>query len=224
LERTRIEARLQSLEDSFRRMSIWPLLEAGEFSAISDAGISREDLMLTRGKLAAYMEAKIKQMPEPFKTAGRYGIVSKDTAAFQGLQKAVQYGDFVAKAILYDDMTQRQKKTQEETMGRITEEFVNYDRLPGRFRAYAEDMGLLWFYNFKIRSVKVALSIIRNNPVHAMLMIMMPEPPIDGVGTVLGDNLVSKIGDGSLARSIGPWMGFSAPALNPWAYAINSFR
>ena len=87
----------------------------------------------------------------------------------------------------------RQKKTREEALGRITEEFVNYDRLPGRFRGYVEDMGLLWFYNFKIRSVKVALSVIRNNPVHALLMGLLPTPPgMNSVGTVLDDNLFSK--------------------------------
>lgn len=48
---------------------------------------------------------------------------------FQGLQKAVEYGDFLAKAILYEDLVQRQKKPKDVALGQITEEFVNYDRL-----------------------------------------------------------------------------------------------
>jgi hypothetical protein len=36
-------AELRSITDAYKRMSIWPLIQAGEFTAISDAGISRED-------------------------------------------------------------------------------------------------------------------------------------------------------------------------------------
>jgi len=124
---------------------------------------------------------------------GFFGLITRDTALFQGLQKSVEYGDFLSKAIIYDDLTKRKGLSQQDALGRVTEEFVNYDRLPGRFRGTMEDLGLLWFYNFKIRSVKVALSIIRNNPVHALMMGMLPAPPLMGdVGTVLDDNLISK--------------------------------
>jgi len=213
---------IQTIKDSYRRMSIWPLIERGEFTAISDAGISREDLLLTEGKLHEFMERHTKKLPESVQNAGRYAFVTKDTALFQGLQKAVQYSDFIAKAILYDDLTIRQKKTKEYALGRITEEFVNYDRLPGRTRGYLEDIGLLWFYNFKIRSVKIALSMVRNNPVHVLLAGLMPAPPgIGSIGTPLGDNLFSKTVDGSITASMGPWMGFGAPGMNP---VVNVFH
>lgn len=71
----------------------------------------------------------MRKLPEGVQTAGRYVFVAKDTAMFQGLQKAVEYGDFLAKAILYDDLVQRQKKPKDVALGQITEEFVNYDRL-----------------------------------------------------------------------------------------------
>lgn len=71
----------------------------------------------------------MRKLPEGVQTAGRYAFVAKDTAMFQGLQKAVEYGDFLAKAILYDDLVQRQKKPKDVALGQITEEFVNYDRL-----------------------------------------------------------------------------------------------
>jgi len=165
-EANKIRAERRSIVDSNKRMSIWPLIEAGEFSAISDAGISRDEILLTSGKLNEYIEKKLNEMPEPFQTAGRYALITKDTALFQALQKSVDYGDFIAKAILYDHLTMKRGKTQIQALGQITEEFVNYDRLPGRFRGTMEDFGLLWFYNFKIRSVKIALSVIRNNPDH----------------------------------------------------------
>lgn len=211
----KLQAEIQSIEDSHRRLSIWPLIEAGEFSSISDAGISRDEILLSEGRLHAYMEKMVSKLPGAAQTVGRYALVTKDTALFQGLQKAVEYGDFLAKAVLYDDLTMRKGLTKEQALGRVTEEFVNYDRLPGRFRGYLEAMGLLWFYNFKIRSTKVALSMIRNNPVHALLVGLAPIPA--GVGTPLEDNLFSKGLSGALTESIGIGQGFRALHLNPWA-------
>jgi hypothetical protein len=214
----KLKAEIQLIQDGYRRMSIWPLIEAGEFSSISDAGIARDEILLSEGKLHAYIERLTDKLPEGVKTAGRYAVVAKDTALFQGLQKAVEYGDFLGKAIIYEDLTQRQKKSKAHALGRVTEEFVNYDRLPGRFRGYAEDIGLLWFYNFKIRSAKIALSMIRNNPLHVLMLGMLPAPPgIGEVGTPLHDNIFTKGLEGTLGHSMGPGMGFRAPELNPWA-------
>lgn len=124
-----LKVEIQTIEDSFKRLSIWPLIEAGEFSSISDAGISRDQLLLSEGRWHSYIEKATRQLPQGVQTAGRYAFITKDTALFQGLQKAVEYGDFLAKAIIYDDIVQRQKKPKAYALGRVTEEFVNYDRL-----------------------------------------------------------------------------------------------
>jgi hypothetical protein len=216
----KLRSEIQSIKDSYKRMSIWPLIEAGEFSSVSDAGISRDEILLSEGRLHAYMEQLVSKLPASMQTAGRYALITKDTALFQGLQKAVEYGDFLAKAIVYDDLVKRQKKSKEYALGRVTEEFVNYDRLSGRFRGYLESVGMLWFYNFKLRSTKVAASMIRNNPLHALMGGMLPSPNVLGVGTPIEDNIVTKLLDGSLWRSWGLGQGLSAPMLNPWAQMI----
>lgn len=216
LER-RLKTELQSIKDSHTRLSIWPLLQAGEFSGISDAGLIRSDVELTSGRLQAYLEGAAQKLPGWGATMGRYALVTKDTALFQGLQKAVEYGDFLAKAILYDDLTERKGMSQADALARITEEFVNYNRLSGRFRGAMENMGLLWFYNFKIRIAKIALSTIRNNPVHALLAGSLPTPSIfGGVGLPMEENMFAKLADGTLDNSMGPGQGISSMALNPW--------
>jgi len=219
VQRRKLEVEIKAISDSHKRLTIWPLLERGEFSSISDAG-SREDVLLTQGKLSDFIEAQIDKLPSAVRTAGKYAIISKDTALFRALQKTVDYGDFVAKAILYDDLTKRQHKTKEEALARITEEFVNYDRLPGRDRQYLESVGLLWFWNFKVRSSKVALSMLRNNPVHAIIAANMPLP-INGIGLPLEDNLWSSLFDGRLFNSFGLHTGFRAPGLLPLGGLLN---
>ena len=213
----RLKTEIQAINDSHRRMSIWPLIEAGEFSGIADAGITRGEIPLTSGRLQAYMEQAASKLPGWGSTIGRYALVTKDTALFQGLQKAVEYGDFLAKAAYYDDLTQRKGLTQKEALALVTEEFVNYDRLAGRFRGTMENLGLLWFYNFKIRSVKIAASMIRNNPVHALLAGMAPAPEFFGtVGLPIEDNMITKMFDGTLDYSMGPGQGLRSMMMNPW--------
>lgn len=216
LER-KLKTEIQAIDDSHRRLSIWPLLEAGEFTGISDAGLTRAEIQLTSGRLHAYMEGLVNKLPGTARNFGRYALVTKDTALFQGLQKSVEYGDFIAKAVLYEDLTQRKGMAPAAAIARITEEFVNYDRLSGRFRSSMEGMGLLWFYNFKIRSTKVALSMIRNNPVHTLLASLTPAPTLFGtMGLPTEDNLVTKFLEGTLGNSMGPGQGLHSMTLNPW--------
>lgn len=218
----KLKAEIQSITDSHKRMSIWPLLEAGEFSSIADAGIGRDDILITEGKIHEYMDKLVSKLPKSVRAAGRYALITKDTALFQGLQKTVEYSDFIAKAIIYDELTQRKGKTREEALGRVTEEFVNYDRLPGRFRGYMESVGLMWFYNFKIRSAKVAVSMIRNNPVHAAMAMLAPTPTMFGnVGLPIQDNIFSIAAKGNLDYSWGFGQGLRAHNLNPWVNLVN---
>lgn len=216
LER-KLKTEIQAINDSHRRMGIWPLIEAGEFSGISDAGLTRNEINLTSGRLQAYMEQAAQKLPGWGSTIGRYALVTKDTALYQGLQKAVEYGDFLAKSVMYDDLVKRKGMSQKDALARITEEFINYDRLPGRSRGALENLGLLWFYNFKIRSVKVAMSMIRNNPVHTLLATLAPTPDVfGGVGLPTADNMITKLADGTLSYSIGPEQGLNSAMLNPW--------
>lgn len=218
----KLKAEIQSISDSRKRLSIWPLLEAGEFSSIADAGIGRDDILITEGKLHEYMEKLADKLPKSVRNAGRYALITKDTALFQGIQKTVEYSDFIAKAIIYDELTQRKGKTREEALGRVTEEFINYDRLPGRFRGYMESVGLMWFYNFKIRSAKVAVSMIRNNPVHAAMAMLAPTPTMFGnVGLPIQDNIFSIAAQGNLGYSFGFGQGLRAHNLNPWLNLTN---
>ena len=218
----KLKVEIQSITDSQKRLSIWPLLEAGEFSSIADAGIGRDDILITEGKIHEYMDKLADKLPKSVRNAGRYALITKDTALFQGIQKTVEYSDFIAKAIIYDELTQRKGKTREEALGRVTEEFINYDRLPGRFRGYMESVGLMWFYNFKIRSAKVAVSMIRNNPVHAAMAMLAPTPTMFGnVGLPIQDNIFSIAAQGNLGYSFGFGQGLRAHTLNPWLNLTN---
>ena len=215
-QRQKLEARIQAIEDSWKRLSIWPLLAAGEFGSISDAGISRDDILLSEGKLQAYIEAKTEKLPPALQRAGKWALITKDTALFQGLQKSMEYGDFLAKAIMYDHRLTK-GKTEAEALGEITDMFVNYDRHPGRIRGAVEDLGFAWFYNYKLRIAKTAFWMIRNDPLRVALLAGMGLP---GMELPVTENVFTKAIEGTLGHSIGPGMLFSAPGLNPWVAAM----
>lgn len=217
-ETRRFEAQMKSLDDSIARLSIAPLLNAGEFSTVADIGDTSQDLELSSGQLGQMIDGAVNKLPDGLKQAAKYGLVSKDTALFDLFQKSTQYGDFLSKAVYFDHLMSQGAK-QADALAVVSDEFINYDRLPGRTRGGLENIGLLWFYNFKLRMIKVAAKTIRNNPAHALLAGMIPTPA--GVSLPMADTLLSKLWEGTFGYSIGPAMGMRAPQLNPWFNLIN---
>ncbi|QIG70535.1 virion RNA polymerase protein [Rhizobium phage RHph_N38] len=211
----KLQTEWNQIEDSNKRLSIWKLIEEGEFTAISQGGPTQEDLAIANGKYIDYVENLAKKLPGPAQTLGRYAMISKDTALFQVLARATQYGDFLAKGILYDHL--RKTMAHKEAVANVSEEFINYNRLAGRTRNYLESIGVLWFWNYKIRAVKIAARMIRRNPLRALLSMSTPVLPIVGaIGSPMEDNFFSVLEDGKLGYSIGPGMGLNSPWLNPW--------
>jgi hypothetical protein len=213
------KAKIQSIDDSFKRLSIWPLIEAGEFGSISHSEVGADDLSLSQGRLHDYISGLVDKLPEGVQKAGNLALIGKDTALFKGLAKSVEYGDFLGKAMQYDHYVNKKGFTSKEALARITEEYVNFDRLPGRARGYLDQMGLMWFMNFKLRTTKVALSMLRENPLQALMGSMLPTHEY-GVGTPFSDNIVAKAFSGHLGYSLGPGMMLHAPMLNPVAHVL----
>lgn len=218
-----LEARIETLRNSYQGMqTIRPLIEQGEMSTVADLGIKPDEVEISDGQLGQWFEEKLGELPEPLNTLSRTLAVTKDTTLYQALEKSVQYGDFVAKSILYDDLINRRGWTREAAMRRIKEEFVDYDKFRGRQRQYLESIGLMWFYDYKIRSVKVAASLLKYNPFGALIGSMIPAfvpfnaIGLSGVGTAVTDNLISKAWEGVLGNTIGFDMFFRSLTMNPF--------
>lgn len=209
-----IDAQSQSLEDSIKRLSIWPLLEAGEFSTISEVGETVEDLGIGPNNIMERITQAVDKLPPGLRDAARQGYMARDTALFQALQKSVQYSDFIMKAIYFDHMTNVQKKSITDAKARITEEFNNYDIPAGRTRSYLESIGGAFFLNYKIRASKIALSLIQENPLNALVHHLIM-PHAFATGGPITDNLFSSIIERTLGYSLGPGMMLQPIAAGP---------
>lgn len=209
-----LQDKIQVLEDLEQRMTIAPLIRAGQFKQLSE-GITDVDVELSSGRLGDYVEKLADKLPESASNLVHLGLVSKSTKLYQVLNRATQYGDFIAKSIYYDHLM-NQGLSDEVAQAMINEEFVNYSVLPGRVRSALESNGLTWFMNFKIRILKIAAKQIRDNPVRSLALNMAVD-----VGGPIEDNLLTVIGEGRLDYSLGFDMLFGAPELNPWVNLIS---
>ena len=213
-KRAPLEREMQSLHDLNRRLTIWPLIAAGELPAIAE-GLTEHDEYTLVGDGMNWLENKAKSLPEGVVTAFKYATISKDTALYQGLNRMIQFGDFMAKAALYDHLVQQQGMDPQEALRKISERFVNYNLLAGRSRDYLESIGLTWFMNYKIRIQKIALSTLRENPLRFLL---------GGIGAdwMGADSLISSSAPmAHWSSAIGPGQFWRAESSIMWNQLIN---
>jgi len=183
--KARIDTEQAFLKNEMRKLSIYNLIEAGEMPTIAE-GLSETEEFSMVGDFTDWAEKQLGKLPPAVGTLVNNLAVSKETSLYKGLDRMVQYGDFVAKATMYEWLTTQDKAAKKEAfdlyandttkkltmaealhqvaLKEINDEFVNYARLPGRWRTYGEDMGLLWFYNYKLRIMKMAFRRARKNP------------------------------------------------------------
>lgn len=185
--RKQIDAEQAQLKKAMQALSIHSLIEAGELPSIAE-GLSETEEFSMMGDFTAWAEKQLGKLPTGVQTVVDNLVVAKHTSLYKGLDRLVQYGDFVAKATMYEWLTTQQGKSHEEALMEVNDEFVNYARLAGRMRTYGEDMGLLWFYNYKLRIMKMVFRRMRKNP----------------VGFLIGSQVGGMLGIQTLVDSL-PW-------------------
>ncbi|MDB4342545.1 hypothetical protein OAA20_00520, partial [bacterium] len=213
----RIEAKIKALEAEQEAMSIWPVLQANEFSTISES-LTRADVALRQGSLFDWLEKQTDKLPSLVGDITKTAILAKDTELFKMMHHFMQYGDFIAKSMLYDHLLETQQKTPDEALDIISVEYVNYNRPSGRWRDALETSGLLWFSNYALRIMPIMLNLIRDRPVSALFYGAGVAPAMD-IDTVISGSAPGKVWRDVLGYSFGPGMGFRSIQLNP---VINS--
>ena len=191
----KLKRRLEIIEDKIGLLSINPMIEAGELSTINDVGDDYNQSVLT-GTWADKLNEEVGKLPDSMIQAGKWLTVSKDTAMYKILEKATIYGDFVAKSIYYDWLTEHGTQVNDALIKSMNE-FVNYDMLAGRNREYLENLGVLMFYNYTLRSLRTAFDIMIHNPVSALLALNL-FPDFITANNVFTDSFIGKLAGGRL--------------------------
>ena len=191
----KLKRRLEIIEDKIGLLSINPMIEAGELSTINDVGDDYNQSVLT-GTWAEKLNEEVGKLPDSMVQAGKWLTVSKDTAMYKILEKATVYGDFVAKSIYYDWLTEHGTQVKDALIKSMNE-FVNYDMLAGRTREYLENMGVIMFYNYTLRSLRTAFDVMLHNPVSALLALHL-FPDFITANNVFTDSFIGKLAGGRL--------------------------
>ena len=191
----KLKRRLEIIEDKIGLLSINPMIQAGELSTINDVGDDYNQSVLT-GTWAEKLNEEVGKLPDSMVQAGKWLTVSKDTAMYKILEKATIYGDFVAKSIYYDWLTEHGTQVNDALI-KAMNEFVNYDMLAGRTREYLENMGVIMFYNYTLRSLRTAFDIMLHNPVSALLALHL-FPDFITANNVFTDSFIGKLAGGRL--------------------------
>lgn len=208
-----LERLIQSSQAEINSLKIKELVDWGHLGTIEDMGVTPDDLDLLTGKWGEFHEKLIGKAPEAVQTIEKYGLVTKNSALYTGLSKMMLYGDFIAKQVVKEHLEQEGKMTKEEIRNEIRDAFVDYNRLPGRGRQYLENMGLLWFWNYKLRMMRIMHKLAARNPLFFALATVLPTSI--GINNLLTDNLLGNIATDKLLNSIGPGMLMQAFSLNP---------
>lgn len=205
---------MQRLLDANARMSIAPLIAAGELPTVAE-GLSIEDDNAIRGGALNWMDRVIDKLPKGASDAVKLAMIAKGTPLHNGLNRMMTYGDFVAKAVLFDKLTKQDGMSGEAAMQYIQEEFINYDNNPGRTRTWFESHGFTWFLTYKLKIQKILLRRMRDNP----LSTFVYQGAADGMGldtpfeaNLAGDNFWYSFSD--------PTRALDAMSLHPVAQLL----
>lgn len=203
-----LEHRLADNKQRISMMTIAPMIEQGELSTLADVGDSYNDSVFT-GEWADKIHEYVNKLPPSVVNTGKWLTVSKDSDLYKLMEKATTYGDFVAKSIYYDHLIQN-GMDKEMAVRKSMEEFVNYDMMAGRSREYLENLGIIWFYNYKLRITKASIDAMLHNPASILLVEgLTPDILLDN-GTLIGDSFLGKLAQGQLGSSFLPLSFFNA--------------
>lgn len=167
-KRNILEAQVKHLSDALNNSPIHPLVEAGMFSNISSAagyeqqGLDKDFTFRNTFK----QKLGIEELMEDFDNSGigravNNILISEGSDTFAFMEKSLDYGDFVAKFVLYDYLTKNKGLKSKEALSITLEEFVNYSMNRGALFDYANAMGLTWFMSYATGIQKVIWKMAR---------------------------------------------------------------
>lgn len=170
-ERTVLSAQIKMIENSLQTNPIALLAEGGIFSSISNANLyeksfNPEKQFTLKHKLGEKLGTNsiVQQIENSSigKTAMNI-LISPDSKAHDFMVKVLDYGDFVAKYVLYKNLTQNKGFKADNAMDIVREEFVNYSMNRGAVFDYLNATGITWFASYALGIQKIVYRLLRRN-------------------------------------------------------------
>lgn len=195
-DRADLENRAKLLEDSITRNPVKELIDAGLMPTIVEDLGTADDIYSYKNLLARKAEKYTNKINPTVKKGLEFAYVGQKTPLYQGLNRATQLSDFVARYTLFHHLQERKIKpmSREDAITRASDAFVNYDIPTHRNMQFMNDMGLFIFTKYYLRIQRVLLQLFAEKPAN-MLMLGMFSGFFEGVETIMDSNMLGRIGN-----------------------------
>lgn len=184
------------LEKSIEKNPVTPLVKAGLMPTIVEDLSANEDAYSYKASLSKALENKTSWVNPKIKAAARSVYMTHDTKGYQGLARAAQLSDFVARYVLYTHQTTKKEGKLEHlaAVRDASEAFVNYDMPMHRMTQYLDDMGIMPFMKYFLRIQGVLARATKDEPTRAMTLVALGH--LIGAGSVVtGSSLFANFMD-----------------------------
>lgn len=162
------------LKDRIVNSPVHRLMEEGLMPTIVEDISNNEDIYSRKTALVEKLEGVTSRIPQSLVKGARFVYMAHDTFLYKKLAEVTQLSDFVARYTLYQyDTTKRHALSHEEAIRKTSDAFINYDIPSHRKLQWGNDMGLVMFTKYYVRIQKVILRTMRDNPLNAILMLLL---------------------------------------------------
>ena len=205
--REAISKKIQEVQEQYKNLRVFPLIEKGEYSTIDMEGTTYDSIELQKDKIGEYFDNFVSRVPDRLRNTVKNIALTKDSDTFQALSKMTNYGDWIAKCVAYRYLTEESESnpvaTEETSALNIASTlFVDYDQFVGPERDWLNRMGITWFTTFKYRMITAAMLGMSLHP-GSMVLGTIFDTTMGLAGTPLTDNAIVKLLSGGVLNSLG---------------------
>jgi len=186
-----VKAKIKFLKDNMAINPVAFLIDSGVFQTIVEDVDIDESQYTYKGLVEEKLTPLVSRVPGPLKKLARLAYMTHDTKLYRFLREGTQLSDFVARAALHKHNTEKKGMTAEASVNNIKEVFIDYDAPTSKSLQYANDMNLLMFTKFAVRSQKIIAQTFTKAPARALGLL--------GLENVLGD--MPTIDDGNIIQT-----------------------
>ncbi|MFI3120009.1 MAG: hypothetical protein QX203_08515 [Methylococcaceae bacterium] len=192
-----IAHRILMLENDIARSPINKLIEGGLMPTIQEDLDPEDDQYSYKSALSRKVQDVTDGINPHIMSIAKYVYMAHDTPLYQGLRKATQLSDFMARYVMYQHLVNRKENPldHKEALNDASAAFVNYDVPMHQLIQYSDDMGLTMFTKYFLRMQGVLSKMMQENPGRVLTSVAAAH--YLGLGsTVLEDSSMwAKIGN-----------------------------
>lgn len=170
-----IQKEIDKLQYSIEHNPMGGFISEGMLAGIvEDVDPSQDRYTYTSG-LQRKFDVITDKVPDLFKTAASYALVSPGTPHYKFLHSATQFSDFSAKYVLYKHAMTRKKDRMghNEALKLAEDNFINYDMHTSPELQYLNDMGMVMFTKYNLRIQRALFQLIAKRPASVLVQAMM---------------------------------------------------